>query len=81
VVETNRYDFTPDGRTVFAVPPLPRGCSVYLFGLLKVRESSAYDVKAVKLLKNDRVVRRFSLNEIDRLPRDEAGSFVIAIKN
>jgi hypothetical protein len=56
----------PDGRVELAVPSLPRGCSVYLFGLIKIRESSPEYLPAIHVLRDGKVVRKLSLHKLHK---------------
>jgi hypothetical protein len=60
----------PDGRVLVDVPRLPRGCSVYLFGVIKLSDGSPERVRAIQVLRNGKVVRRLSLQTIHNLPLD-----------
>lgn len=63
----------PDGRVVVAVPVLPRGCSPYLFGLIKIGDGSPERLKAIHVLRDGRVFRHLSLREIRDLPMSPDG--------
>jgi hypothetical protein len=69
-----------DGFVSFEVPPLPRGCAVYLFGLVKVADHRSEDVQAIQILKDGDVVRRLSLNQLSELPVGPDGIRVVALK-
>lgn len=62
-----------EDRVVVDVPRLGRGHATYLFGLAKVSESSAYDIAAINLKEGARTVRKFSLNDLKKLPTDSEG--------
>jgi hypothetical protein len=66
--ESPNYPVASDGRVSFEVPPLPRGCAVYLFGVVKVADHKSEDIRAIHILKGERVVHRLSLNQISKLP-------------
>ena len=74
------YEVPQNGRVTFEVPPLERGCAWYLFGVVKVRDSSAFDVKAIQITKSSKILKEVSLNQIARLPVDEEGYHVIRIR-
>jgi hypothetical protein len=68
-----------DGRVVLNVPGLRRGCSVYLFGVMKVGNGSPERIKAINVLRNGKVVRRLSLETLHRLPVDEDGYRILKL--
>ena len=70
----------PDGRVAFEVPRLQSGCAVYAFGLVKVDDHRSEDVAAIQVLREGRVVRRLSLNQISKLPTDAEGSPLLKMK-
>jgi hypothetical protein len=80
VAEGQSYAVAPDGRVSFAVPALPRGCSTYLFGVVKVADHRAEDVPAVHVLRQGQVVRRLSLNQIAQLPVGSDSTHVLALQ-
>ena len=69
----------PDGRVLVDVPTLPRGCSVYLFGFIKVSDGSPERVRAIQVLRDGKVVRRLSLQTIHDLPLDSDGYRVVTL--
>ena len=64
----------------FEVPSLQRGCDAYLFGALKVRDGSPENVRAIHVIKNGKVVRKFSLSELGKLPVDCEGYHVLVLR-
>jgi hypothetical protein len=74
------YPVAADGRVSFEVPPLPRGCAVYVFGLVKVADHRSEDVRAIQILREGDVVRRLSLNQISELPTGPDGARVLALQ-
>ena len=80
VADKSVYQVPLNGRVVVEVPRLQRGCATYLFGILKVSDSSSYDAVAIRLKKDGRSVRELSLNDLLKLPVDEAGYRVITVK-
>jgi hypothetical protein len=74
------YPVAQDGRATFEVPPLPRGCAVYLFGLVKVSDSRPEDVRAIHVLRGTQVVRKLSLNQLVRLPVDTRGTHLLTLE-
>jgi hypothetical protein len=54
--------------------------AVYLFGLVKIADHRAEDVPAIQVLRGERVVRRFSLNQISNLPVDAENSHLLNLK-
>ena len=69
----------PDGRVLVDVPTLPRGCSVYFFGFIKVSDGSPEGVRAIQVLRDGKVVRRLSLRTIHELPLDSDGYRVVKL--
>jgi hypothetical protein len=67
------YPVTPDGLVSFQVPSLPRGCAVRLFGLIRISDYRAEDVKAFQLSRDGKTVRKLSLDDISNLPLDSNG--------
>jgi len=62
-----------DGRVVVDVPTLPRGCSPYLFGVIKLGDGSPERLAAIHVLRDGKVVRKLSLKEVHGLPMDADG--------
>jgi hypothetical protein len=79
LTQAANYPVAADGRVTFTVPSFRHGCDMYLFGGFKVRDGSAEGVRVVELRRNDRAVRRLSLAQIAKLPRDEAGYSAVRI--
>lgn len=75
------YPLAPDGRVEFTVPTLYGGCDAYLFGFIKTRDGSPEKIPVVELLRGDRIKRKLSLNQIAKLPRDDAGCSVVALRD
>jgi hypothetical protein len=69
-----------DGRVVVDIPHLGRGHATYLLGVAKLSISSAYDIAAVHLRKAGRTVRKFSLNDLKRLPTDSEGYRILKVE-
>jgi hypothetical protein len=80
VDEGESYPVAADGRVDFDVPALPRGCAVYLFGLVKVADHRSEDVRAIHVLEDGNVVRRLSLSQLSELPLGSDGTRVLALK-
>jgi hypothetical protein len=75
------YPVAADGRVTFIVPSFHHGCDMYLFGAVKIRDGSAESVRVVELRRNERAVRRLSLAQIAKLPKDEGGYSLVRIEN
>ena len=73
------YPVGSDGRVQFTVPRFSNGCDVYVLGFIKARDGSGESVRLVELRRDARIVRRFSLAQISKLPRDEAGNSLIRV--
>jgi hypothetical protein len=69
-----------DGRVIVDVPQLQRGCDTYLFNIVKIRDGSPYNLRAIQLKRNNRGVCKLSLNDIAKLPVDEEGYHVLEVK-
>ena len=69
-----------DGRVVVYIPRLERGCATYLFGIVKVRDSSSYDIPAIQVRRGDRTVRKLSLNDLAKAPVDGNGYHILKIE-
>ena len=79
--ETHKdYAVSPDGLVRFDVPALPRGCAVRLFNVIKIADSRSEDVRAIHLVKDDKVVRKLSLNDISKLSVDSQGVRLMKVK-
>ena len=74
------YPVAADGRVTVGIPQLERGCAMYLFGVVKVKDSSPYDVRAIHLKKDNRTVRELSLKELAKLPVDEQGHHLVKVE-
>ncbi len=83
VVQVGEGAGTPvpgDGRLVLNVPPLERGCATYLFGVVKVKESSAYDVPVIQVRRGEHTIRKFSINDLSKLPVDKQGYRLVRVE-
>jgi len=80
VADTSRFPVSGDGRVVFDVPRLQRGCDAYLFGFIKVRDGSPETVSAIHVLRDERVVRKLSLQELAKLPVDAEGYHILILR-
>lgn len=80
VADKADYPVPADGRVIVDVPQLERGCATYLFGVVKVKDSSPYDVPAIHVKKHDRAVRSLSLNDLTKLPADNDGYRMVKIE-
>lgn len=73
------YLVAPDGRVEFTVPRFSHGCNVYVFGFIKTRDGSAEGVRVIEVRRVERVLRKLSLAQIAKLPKDEAGYSLVRI--
>ena len=71
--EHKDYPVGSDGIVSFHVPSQPRGCSIRFLGIVKIAETHSEDVQAIELLKNERCVKKLSLNDIAKLKSDSDG--------
>jgi len=51
-----------------------------LFGVVKVKDASPYNVPAIHLNKDNRAIRKFSLNDLAKLPVDEEGYHLVKVE-
>ena len=68
-----------DGRVVLEIPHLKRTSTVYVLGLLPVYQTSPYETAAICVKKGDQTVRKFSLNELKKLPLDDQGFHIVKV--
>jgi hypothetical protein len=62
-----------DGQVEVEVPALGRVCQTRVLGVVPVNGfRTAEDVKAIEIVRRDKVVRRLSLSRIERLPQEDA---------
>jgi hypothetical protein len=80
VANEHEYPVANDGRVTFEVPRLPRGCAVYLFGAIKIRDGKSEDVPVIQVFIDDTLTRTLSLSQLDRLPLDDKGYRVLSLK-
>jgi hypothetical protein len=69
---TNSFPVSGSGEALVDIPALPRGCSLVCLGI-KLQDGSPYNRKGIEVVRDDRVVCRLSLRQIERLPADSAG--------
>src|SRR4051794_14464532 len=67
------YPVAADGRVEFTVPRFSHGCDVYVLGFIKTRDGSAESVRVVEVRRAEQVLRKLSLCQIAKLPKDDAG--------
>jgi hypothetical protein len=60
------------GRVLVDIPVLPRACSRYFLGI-KMSEGAPDRRKVIQLLRENRIVRKLSLDDVSRLPTDASG--------
>jgi hypothetical protein len=80
VADAETFAVGADGRVVFDVPRLPRGCDVHLFGFIKVGDGSPESVPAIHVLREGRVVRKLSLKKLGKLPLDKEGYHILVLR-
>jgi len=78
-VKGSNYPFDADKRVDFDVPIIPRGCSGYFLGM-KYRDGSPYNVRLIGIVERGRMMYHLSLRDIARLPLDEQGYHVLAMR-
>jgi hypothetical protein len=80
VADTSSFSVPEDGRVVFDVPRLQRGCDAYLFGVIKVRDGSPESVPAIHVLRGEKIVRKLSLQKLGKLPVDAEGYHILVLR-
>lgn len=80
VAEKTDYTVPADGRVIVDVPHLERGCAMYLFGAVKVKDHSPYDVPAIHIKRGNHTIRKLSLNDLAKLPVDDEGYRLVKLK-
>ena len=80
VAEKVDYPVPSDGRVIVQIPVLDHGCATYLFGVIKVKDSSPKDVRAIKLERDDHVIKKLSLNDLGKLPIDDEGYRLVKVR-
>jgi hypothetical protein len=78
ITEPIKYHVPADGRVTLDVPAYRAGCSVYLFGKLKMQNhSDPYTAKTLDILAGGKTVQQLSLKNISTLPVDVDGYHVL----
>jgi hypothetical protein len=80
VAGTNDFPVAADGRVQFNVPTLPRGCDTRLFGFIKLSDGSPERVPAIHVLKDEKIVRKLSLEKLEKLPVNAEGYYILNLK-
>ena len=75
------YPVAPDGRVTFPVPSFRRGCSTYLFGVMKIGDATPERIRVVEVRRGQRVVRKMSLSQIAKLPEDASGYRLVKVQD
>ena len=68
-----------DGRLVLEFPVLPRECSAFVLGV-RVTDRSVEARKIIHFLRDGRVVKTLSVNQLRRLPVDEQGFHRVTVR-
>ena len=68
-----------DGRVVLEIPHQKRTSTVYVLGLLPVYQTSPYETTAIHVKKGDQTVRKFSLDDLKKLPLDNQGFRIVKV--
>jgi hypothetical protein len=78
ITEPHEYRVPADGRVTLDVPTYRAGCSVYLFGKLRMpNHSDPYTAKTLDLLAGGKIVQQLSLKNISTLPVDADGYHIL----
>ena len=78
ITEPHEYHVPADGRGKLDIPAYRAGCSVYLFGKLKMpNHSDPYTAKTLDLLAGGKTVQQLSLKNLSTLPVDADGYHVL----
>lgn len=83
VIDGSDHSLEPvseDGRVTLQFPVLPRYCDPYLFGAIRLRDRSVENRKIVRFVRDGRVVKRLSVNQIRRFPEDSTGRHRIPVR-
>ncbi len=75
------YPVATDGHVTFTIPKFRNGCDMYLLGVVKVRDGSAEKLEVVELRRAGHIVRKLSLAEIAKLPKNGDGYNVVKVGN
>ncbi len=62
-----------DGRVVMEIPALGHDCSIYLFGVCKIKDGSTQNLPAVQILRDGECIRTLTLRQVERLSFDAEG--------
>lgn len=73
------YPVASDGQVTFTVPSFRRGCSTYLFGVIKISDASPERIQIVEVRRGQRVLRKLSLTQIAELPEDASGYRILKV--
>lgn len=68
-----------DGRLILEFPVLPRECSTYLLGV-RLKDRSVEARKIIHIVRDGRVVKKLSVNQLRRLPPDEQGFHRVKVR-
>jgi hypothetical protein len=79
VAETNRYPVEPDGQVAIEIPKSRRGCSVYLFGKIKISDGKPKDMGQIEFLKDGAVIREMSPAQLHGIPTNGEGSKTVVL--
>ena len=79
VADNISYSVPIDGRVTIGIPPLGRGCTRYLLGV-KLEQYSCDDLPAIKIRNPDGTMRKLSLNQLHKLPQDDAGFYLLKVE-
>ena len=78
--EPRDYPVGEDGRVRFHVPTLGHGCTAYWVCRLKMYDHSPSAWRAIHVIRDERVIREYSLNQLARLPVDRDGYRVLKMR-
>jgi hypothetical protein len=79
-IHESAFPLDENGRANVAVPQFGMHCQLYLFGVLKVNDYSPYKTREIEVLTGDKVIKRLSLDQLSKLPTDDAGYHLVPIK-
>jgi hypothetical protein len=81
VRQSKEYQVPVDGRVTIETPAFRRGCTGYLFGVIPVSDGhDPMSEKNIQLSIAGKPVRRFSFNQLAKLPKDPEGYGVLKTK-
>jgi hypothetical protein len=79
VFEDEAIPVSDNGLVMFEVPRMMGKCSRIVIGVGKLDDGDPRNRKVIHVLRDGKVIRKLSLNSIEKLPLDEQGYHVLAL--